>query len=687
MNHSIHRLLAARLRDRILASDPTLERLRSSLRALLTTGLAAALFLLVTRLLDLPYKLALPGIVVPMIAAVAIQDTGRKAQQTTMAWVPVVACLVLALGSVVADKFWLSGACFLLTIFAAFQARRLGPRGAGLGTIAYQSFFYAMLLKTPPAQAGWTPLFVFAGCAIAWIVQFVLVAERPDRVLHAQLRAWRARRRALLDDLAAWLEAGHPRTSRRIDAGLGAMREQSLGLDGRLAGFAEDGQAASALRDEVLRCDLALETVAGVARGLDAGAADGRRALAAQLRTLQAGGGLPPDAGADLPSGPRWRLERALRTLAGLAPGEAPVPAMAAERRPAPPASSAKDGAKDGANASPTDARNGRKWFDDTTRRAVQATAAALGAMLAGRALSPDHWYWAVFAAFVVFTRSVTVGQTLSGAWRQVLSAVAGLGLGMLVAELAHGNETLELTLLFVFVALGFYAFKGWQNVYVVLLSAMLAMLYELMGMDSTGLLLIRLGETAAGAVCAALSAGFVLPVRTRDESDAKSADLLRAAGRALEQASRQPPPQPPLHEALRDLDRKHQALRGALGPITGTGYPAPNARHEERLRLLSAIACEARHAVALVTEGAVDGGALCAAAEMLADQLDATAATLDAPDPDHRPGAGQSGLPRLPVPQEATGASAVPLNVAARWLTDMQDTLRRLRAAPEGAP
>ena len=71
-----------------------------------------------------------------------------------------------------------------------------------------------------------------------------------------------------------------------------------------------------------------------------------------------------------------------------------------------------------------------------------------------------------MFAAFVVFTRTATVGQTLSGAWRQVLAAVAGVGVGIAVAELVHGNRTLELTLLFVFVAIGFYAFRGVQNAY-----------------------------------------------------------------------------------------------------------------------------------------------------------------------------------------------------------------------------
>jgi uncharacterized membrane protein YccC len=680
MQHATHHRadkasITSPLRDRVLASDPTLERLRSGLRAVLTAGLNAALFLLVTRLLHLPYKLALPGIVVPMIAAVALQDPEPATRKVTLVWVAPVACAVLAIGSAVADNVWLSGACFMATIFAAFQARRLGPRGAGLGTIAYQSFFFAMLFKTPPAQLGWTILFVCMGCAVGWAVQFLLVPERPSAVLRAQLRAYHARLRTLLHALAAWLDGGDASPPSKIDSQLAALRAQSLALDARLAGYATDRQAASALRDDILRCDIAVETIADVARGLGAGAEQARRLLAAQLRTVRGGGTPASDADPDLPADVRWRLARALHTLGRLAPWKA-TPAMAGERQPGAPPT----GGDAGAGKSPTDARNGRKWVDDTTRRAAQATVAALGALVAGRALSPDHWYWAVFAGFVVFTRSVTVGQTLSGAWRQVLSAVAGLGLGMLVAELVHGNRTLELTLLFVFVGLGFYAFKGWQNVYVVLLSAMLAMLYELLGKDSAGLLLIRLGETAAGAACAVLSARFVLPVHTSDESDAKSAGLLRAVAKVLVSAARPPSP-PSLHDALRDLDRKHEALRNALAPVTGTGYPAPNAGHRERLDALSQVARGARQVRALVADGAVNGtalgGELGATAEALVGWLEDMAATLEAPDPDRRLDAARPDVPLPPVPDDD-----VPLRAMAGLFADMGDALRRLQDA-----
>jgi uncharacterized membrane protein YccC len=662
------RLRFAHLTDLFVASDPSLDRLRSGLRAVLTAGIAAGVFLLITRWAGLDYKLALAGIVVPMISVVAVQDPGRRAQQVTLAWVPVLASATLIIGTFVADHPWLSGALFLATIFAAFQARRLGPRGAGLGTIAYQSFFYAMLFKTPLDKVAWTPLFVFTGCAIAWAVHFWLVPEHPGRMLRSELRAYRARTAALLHDLARWLEHATPAGAGRIDAHLAALNGQSLALDARLAGFAAGpGDAAAVdLRDRILRSELALETIAAVAR--DA-AAETRPLLADAVRTLRDGVrsqqpfAAPAVPAIALPDTPGWRLSRALHAVAALQPWRQPLPAMRDEHQAPPPA------------GKPTAAK-GHPWLDDTSRRALQACASAAAAILAGHAISPSHWYWSVFAAFVVFTRAATVGQTLSGAWRQVLASVAGLCLGVVVAELAHGSRTTELVLLFVFVALGFYAFRGLQNLYTVLLTAMLAMVYELMGMNSPGLLLLRLGETVAGAISAVLAARLVLPVHTTDEADDRSADLLRAAGGLLG-AALHGAPRPP-YGALREADRKLQALRQSLGPVTGAAYPGSKEDRRRHLDRLSRVAYCARHLTML---GHAE--AFRAAIGIVRQKLDGVATMLEAPG---RPAQPVAGLPRLPAldaaallagadaPDEATRA-------AAQLLAETDALLRALQA------
>jgi uncharacterized membrane protein YccC len=661
--------------DRILASDPSLDRFRSGLRALLTAGLCAGLFLLLTRWLDLEYELSLAGSVVAVVAIVSLQDPGRRQQQVTMAWMPVMASVALVIGTLAAGKLWLSGALFMATIFNSFEMRRFGPRGASLGTISYQSFFYAMLFKNPPDKVWWLPVFVVIGCAIAFAVHFWLVPEHPGRMFKNEVRACRARIAVLLHDLARWLRKDDKAGAKRIDAHLAALNGLSLGLDTRLAGFAKIDADGARLREQVLRTELAAEAVADVARAQAPDAA-----LADMVRELEAvTGKSKPDIGpaawsAQAPSmdaDARWRLCHAAEVLATMAPWRGALPAMRDERQSPPAGQATQDTGKHAG------------WFDDITRRALQACGAALGALAAGYAISPSHWYWAVFAAFVVFTRSTTVGQTLSGAWRQVLASLAGVCLGVLFAELVHGNRGVELTLLFVFVAAGFYAFKGMQNVYTVLLTAMLAMLYELMGMNSPQMLLLRLTETATGALIAVLSARLILPVHTEDESDRKGADLLRAAGHLLASGF-DDGKRPPLHEAMRELDRKLQALRAALGPVTGAEYPAAKDDHRARLHRLSRIAFCIRHVDALLRHAPELAHAreVQAAARALAPELDAAAAQLDAPGSAAvrpvQPGVSVAEFaPRDPALDDGGREDCRAVHIAVRWLEEARQLLR----------
>ncbi|WP_036170023.1 FUSC family protein [Massilia sp. 9096] len=692
------------LLDRLIASDPARDRFRSALRALLTALVSAGVFLLITRQFDLEYKLSLCGIVVPMIAVVAMQDPGRSQQKETMAWVPVLASAALIVGTLVAENPWLSGALFLLTIFGAFQMRRFGPRGGGLGVIAYQSFFFALLFKTPPDKMLWDPVFVFIGCAIGYAVHFWLVPERPGRVLHGEVHAYRARIAALLHDLARWLDAGakssraDKASQKRIDAHLAALNAQSLALDTRLAGFTqgrEDGDGKR-LREQVLRCELAAETIADVARSLHDDPA-ARRALAAALRALEAASARqaqPLDARAweaalppTLPDDARWRLGQAARVLTSSPPWRAPLPAMGDEHKPQQAQQSAPTTAK-------MEGGKGSSMFDDTTRRALQAAAAALAALLIGHLTAPQHWYWAVFSAFIVFTRAATVGQTFSSAWRQVLASLAGLCIGVVCVQVVQGSQAGELALLFLFVAIGFYAFKGVQNLYTMMLTAMLAMLWELMGMDSASLLLLRLGETTAGGVSAVLAAHLVLPVHTQDESDSKGADLLHAAGHLLAAALEDGEPKP-LYLPVRDLDRKLQALRQTLGPVTHPAYPGASDGHRQQLRQLARIAFCVRHFYNLVvSHGSTGHAALAhahavqARARALAPELDAVAARLEAPGAlgaqPVQPGPSVAVFP--PLDQAAAdgfeggnegGADERLLRIATRWLQEADGLLR----------
>ncbi|WP_353961926.1 FUSC family protein, partial [Mycolicibacterium hippocampi] len=59
-----------------------------------------------------------------------------------------------------------------------------------------------------------------------------------------------------------------------------------------------------------------------------------------------------------------------------------------------------------------------------TTRQAIQVTVAVSLAIVAGEALSPARWYWAVIAAFVTFAGTTSFGETLTKGWQRLLGTV-----------------------------------------------------------------------------------------------------------------------------------------------------------------------------------------------------------------------------------------------------------------------
>ena len=676
--------------DRLLASDPDLSRLRASARALLIALVGAGVLLGAARLLGLPAKAALIGVVVPMMSAVIVQDAARGEQRVTLWLMPLVATPAIWLGTWLADRPWWSGAAFVAIIVAGFEARRLGPRGTGLGTVAYLSYFYALLLKPDPGSELVLLGFLLAGTAIANAL-LAATQERPAALVRHQLRALRSRVALLLSDLVAALDMPDPeRAAGRAQRQVAPLNGLSLTLDGRLDQVDPQrpdpsGGGVPALRDLLLQTELCAETLASLVedqvrheRPGDPGRAAMRRLLVGLHEAVRSGATLDRDRlDADVQATPgdadqRWRLRRAACELLEQPAWREPLPPLRDEPRP--PAPSAGGGA--------TSPRH--RWFalDQPTRQAIQGAVAAAGAGLAGYAISAQHWYWAVFAAFVVFTRVTSVGQTLAQAWKGIVANAGGVALGFAVAELVQGHTVLQLALLFVFVAAGFYAYRGLQAAYTMLLTAMLSMLYELLGKYTPGLLLVRLEETLAGAAIALVSGLLVFPVRTQDHSDRESTALLHEAARVLRETFHASGAPDSLQD-VRALDRELQSLRGALGPVAGAGYGAAVAPHRRRLQLLGKLVYCLRHLRRLVGghQGLRRDAALVAQAEEVASQLDA------ATSKPHDSGSARPGDSRhdgsAGVASGDGSGDAQRRRLATHWLEQADAIARSLGTAP----
>ncbi|WP_010299638.1 FUSC family protein, partial [Streptomyces sp. SA3_actF] len=242
-----------------------------------------------------------------------------------------------------------------------------------------------------------------------------------------------------------------------------------------------------------------------------------------------------------------------------------------------------------------------------STRQAFQAACAGGLAIVVGKAISEQRYYWAVIAAFVAFTGTATRSETVIKAGHRVLGTLLGIIAGIGLAHLTTGHSLLALTLIVVSMSVGFYLVKVSYAYMIFFVTIMVAQMYTLLHEFSAELLLLRLEETAAGALVGILVSLLFLPTSTRDTVNSARAELfgaltellegvaLRFEGAAVEDAD---------PDALaREVDHRLRALALVARPLTRPLVWRNNPSYlRERLRVYAAAARRARVLVPLAS-------------------------------------------------------------------------------------
>ncbi|MGY5006831.1 FUSC family protein [Streptomyces sp. 900105755] len=254
-----------------------------------------------------------------------------------------------------------------------------------------------------------------------------------------------------------------------------------------------------------------------------------------------------------------------------------------------------------------------------TTRQAVQATAGAGFALVAGQLVSGQRWYWAVGATWWIFVNTASRGETLVRGFRRVLGTVIGVALGLLVAAPVHGAPVPTAVLVVVAVFGIFYTAAvsyTWMMLWVTFLAELL---YGLLGVLTPDLLALRLAETAVGALGAVLAVLFVLPVTTHLTTDAWIQRALRcvhactaeAAARLAGSAGADPAPR------VAELEQLLGRVRLSVAPLVHPLNPMHGRKRRARrvLALLDDCAREIRGLVAVAADPEASHDARLAAA------------------------------------------------------------------------
>ncbi|MGC1732855.1 MAG: hypothetical protein WA731_09355, partial [Pseudonocardiaceae bacterium] len=200
--------LARRLRDVLVASDPGLLRLR--LAATATASMVASLGVMtgIARLTGQPVTAVLLGVIVSMVAAIAVNDPEPGAQRLTTALLPVPAAAAVSLGTLLSGHRIAADVVFVAIMMVAVYVRRFGSRATALGQVAFQSYFFTQFLGARPEQLPWLVLALIVGTACTLVLRGVVFAERPERTLRRTVEAFRARAAAVVDGVRDAVAAG-----------------------------------------------------------------------------------------------------------------------------------------------------------------------------------------------------------------------------------------------------------------------------------------------------------------------------------------------------------------------------------------------------------------------------------------------------------------------------------------------
>ncbi|OBJ23455.1 hypothetical protein A5646_12705 [Mycobacterium sp. 1245499.0] len=538
----------------MIGSDPGLLRLRMATRTTAALGLSLLALFILTKATGQPLTVALLGVVITMVASRSVNEPDPRQQRITMALLPLPAAVSITAAAVLAPHLVASDVVFVAVVFTAAYIRRFGARGRALGMVAFMSYFFTLYLHARLAELPWMIGAVAVGTVCTFVMSTYVMPDRPERVLRDTVRALRARMAIVIDTTAEAVRTGRldERRRRRMRARTIRLNETALLVQSQIEDKADPatlwpGVTTEQLAPWLLDAELAIEWVATAGRRAavlaceapDAIPAPTRAALVDALTELARAIRLPE------PDGLRRAADRAQRLLdeqrgpasdpAGDDSGATAVRRLALAIINAATATSdvraivdrattgrplddaaTSPAAPEGDEPDEATEEEPSTGLPPTTRQAIQVSVAASLAIVVGELVSPARWYWAVIAAFVIFAGTNSWGETLTKGWQRLLGTLLGVPCGVLVATLLTGHKTAALAGIFVCLFCAFYFMTVTYSLMTFWITTMLALLYGLLGQFSFGVLMLRIEETAIGAVIGATVAVLVLPTNTR---------------------------------------------------------------------------------------------------------------------------------------------------------------------------
>ena len=565
--------LFAVARDAIFPPDPGAIRLRAALQATLAGLLTFCVVVLLGQVMAVPSADRILGFAVGLFTSVVPRDSSRTQQAVAMALVVPAASVTTAAAALVLHQELVAAMLMPCIIAVVIYGAAHQARWGAVGAMALIAYMIGMVTRLPPDTLPVRVLIICVGVASAALFRFVVLPESPEAELQRLRRDIRRGIAQLLTGVDAAIEAGTwaPLSRSGLERQQDRLTVMIVLAQTRIWAMPSPPPG---LGLHLLELELATERVIRVSQH-DLGAATDRSALRASIAHMRSG--LESPAMPDLAEGIAIpdlaaRASPLSRALAGLAqvlrepPADGPGPAPSPPPPPARPSTG--------------------------LRQAIQGGIATAFAVVAGELVSPQRWYWAAFAAFAMFQGTRSRGESIAKEIQFLIGTLAGVFAGVLIAAALNGHEMLTMAAIVGALFLAWQAFPAAYGVMVFWITIILGLMFGMLGYFPTELLLLRLKESAAGAVCGIIVACIVLTRPERRVADEATLALLRAIGQAVDAAARLllgEPASAALPSALLDVENRFAAVRAASVPeLRGLGV-ARHGRLRRRLVLLNA--------------------------------------------------------------------------------------------------
>ncbi|HEX4219035.1 MAG TPA: FUSC family protein [Acidimicrobiales bacterium] len=586
------------------------------------------------------------GGVVALNAAVSVNDPTIGRQSITLVYMGVITSTALTLGLWIGPHRVPALVGMVVVLVIGALARRFGPRGSISSLPVFLGYFFGYFLSSEVRldQGGWLVAEIWLAVAVAAVVRTLIFRPEPDRAVRRAIRSYRARSQEIFLLAVELFEAPSERARRKLRRRLIRLNEAALIVEGQLGEGERQGDSL-ALHQRLFDTELALTNVARFVEAFASMKLSSRhrQAVRRALEELAAGrpgqaigvaGDLAGSITEDEPANPTERviLHRFARSVEALGtllatPGASTAgaeddaePSHGGGSAAFRPAVALQAGWLPGSAGVSAEAsvlgRSGgsnRLALPPYGRAAVQTAVAVTIAIVAGSAIDPQRFYWAVIAAVLALAGTNTSVEQVRKAVFRVIGTVVGVVVGTGFVDAVGHHSVWSVVVVVVSLFLGLYLVRINYAFMAMAITVALSQAYLSLGEFSHGPLLNRLAETAVGAGAAILTVVVVVPLPTRRVVGVAAADLVDALASVADRGARRlegDEDSDDLRAWGRQIDAAFQALDATARPLHPGGWTDQD---QQVARLLAAAAAARNYGRNLVFD-AVHVSAPCRA-------------------------------------------------------------------------